>query len=468
MATKRLLTGISAAIMAASSLAYAAESTDLLQVYELALKNDAQLAAAQASFNAAGEAVPQSRSALLPNISMQGATSDNRRRMLESHSIPGGPSRTSNWNSHGWSATLSQPLFNLESWFSFARAGALTEQARLTFAIAQQDLIMRVAESYFNILRAEDTLTTAEAEEKAVKRQLEQTQQRFEVGLIAETDVHEARAAYDASRVTRIEAKNSLDVARENLRTLTNTFVSDLSKLDKAMPVATPAPAVVEEWVSTSVAQNLNLQAARKGVDAATSQLRGSRSKFAPTLNVVANFDHTAGPAGAVNTSKGPYLTNGKTDTTTYSLQLNVPIFTGGYNYSKVKESGYRLEESQYNADLTLRQVNASTRNLFNTVNADVDRVEARCQGIVSANSALKATESGYEVGTRNIVDVLNAQRNLFSAQRDYLNARYDFIINTLKLKQTAGTLSPQDLNDLNAWMHANGGDDLTAVCTEA
>ena len=462
MVPKQLLKGISAAVMAPAFVfcgaVTAQESLDLMQVYELALKSDAQLAAAQATFRASEEAVPQSRSALLPNIGMSAQTTHHRNAMLDSNSIPN-MNRTSNWNSHGWSATLSQPLFNLESWFNFERAGILTEQASLVLAIEQQSLILRVAEAYFNVLRAEDNLATSIAEEKAVQRQLEQTQQRFEVGLIAETDVHEARAVYDASRVARIQSNNQVAVALENLRTLTNAVVTDLVKLDKTMPVATPAPLVVEEWVNTSVSQNLNLEAARKGISAADAQLKVSRSGHAPTISAVASYNHDVGRPSIPDTS-------GKTNSTAYSLQMSVPIFSGGYTSSKVRESGYRLEESQMQYDLSLREVSAGTRNLFNTVNADVERVEARCQGIVSANSALRATESGYEVGTRNVVDVLNAQQNLYGAQRDYLNARYDFIINTLRLKQTAGTLSPQDLNDLNAWMRASEDDELTPVCS--
>ncbi|MCL6272176.1 TolC family outer membrane protein [Sansalvadorimonas sp. 2012CJ34-2] len=458
MATKRLLTGISAAIMAASSLAYAAESTDLLQVYELALKNDAQLAAAQASLNAAGEAVPQSMASLLPQISASGFTTSNRSKTLGTNNVRDG-------NTHGWSAQLSQPLFNLSSWFTFKRAEHLTAQAEIGLAAEQQNLIMRVAESYFNVLRAEDTLTTAKAEEKAVKRQLEQTIQRFEVGLIAETDVHEARAAYDAARVTHIEAKNNVGVAQESLRVITNTATDTLSKLDKTMPVAAPVPADSKSWVNVSINQNLNLLSARKGIDAAESQLRSSRSGHAPTLNVVANYTHNVD--NRVERSwTGAALPPTKTEGSTYSLQLNIPVFSGGATSSRAREAGYRLEGAQKNADRTLRIVAANARTFYNTVNADVDRVEARCQGIVSASSALKAIESGYEVGTRNIVDVLNAQRGLFAAQRDYLNARYDFIINTLKLKQNTGTLSPQDLKDLNAWMKANGDEDLTAICS--
>ena len=465
MPKHNMLKGLAAAVIAASASLSAAEPTNLIQVYEMALANDAQLAAAKATFQAAEEAVPQSRSALLPNIGLTGQTTSNKRAMLDSNSLPAGAgNRTSNWNSHGWSATLTQPLFNLESWFSFERAGILTDQAKLQLAIEQQDLIMRVSEGYFNILRAEDNLLTAEAEETAVKRQLEQTQQRFEVGLIAETDVHEAKAAYDATRVTRIQAQNEVRVAQENLRTLTSRFISDLAKLDSTMPIATPVPLVAEEWVNTSVAQNLSLKAARKGVDAATSQLRINRSGHAPTVSAVATYGHNVDHSTRQNYGDH-YTTSGKTNSTAYSLQLSVPIFSGGLTSSRVREAEYNLDASYQQSDLTLRQVSANTRNLFNTVTADADRIDARCQSIVSSSSALKATESGYEVGTRNIVDVLNAQQSLYGAQRDYLNARYDFIINTLKLKQTAGTLSPQDLHDLNEWMRGHNSKELTPAC---
>ena len=290
MTPKRLLVGVGAAVIALSGAVQANEPVDLLNVYELALKNDAQLATAQATFKASGEAVPQSRALLLPQINASGQTADNQRKNLKS-------GNTNNYNTHGWSASLTQPLFNMESWFNFERAGILTEQAGLILAIEQQNLIMRVSEAYFNVLRQEDNLSTAVAEEKAVKRQLEQTRQRFEVGLIAETDVHEARAAYDASRVTRIQAKNGVEVARENLRSLTNTMITDLVKLDKTMPVASPAPLVTEEWVKSSVAQNLNLKAARKSIDAADTLLKVSRSGHAPTLNAVASYGHSVDPS---------------------------------------------------------------------------------------------------------------------------------------------------------------------------
>ncbi len=470
MLPKRLLASIGAtfvvpAVTFFSTGLYASEPLNLLQVYELALKNDAQLAAAQATFNAAGEAVPQSRAALLPTFTVTAQTADNRLSYLESAPLAGA-GRTSNWNSHYWSATLTQPLFNMSSWFTFKRAELVTEQAAVTLAIAQQTLILQVAEAYFNILLAQESLATTIAEETALQRQLEQSEQRFEVGLIAETDVLEARAAYDSSRVTRIEAANQVTVAFEALHTLTNTPINSIDHLDKTMPVMSPAPAQPEDWVKSAIANNLTLEASRKGINIADAALKVSRSGYSPTLNAVAQYTHTSTKSQTMIGAYGnEFESNGKTNNMVYSLQLSVPIFSGLSTVSKVRQAGYELDASQWNYDQILRQISANARNLFNTVNADASRIDARCRAIESTNSALKATESGYEVGTRNIVDVLTAQRNLYSAQRDYLQARYNFILNTLRLKQTAGTLSPQDLKDLNEWVRDGENANSTAFC---
>lgn len=463
MVVKRFITLLSGALLTGVMIVQAEQPMDLLEIYDLALQNDAELAVARASWKASTEVVSQGRAALLPNIGVAANTTDNRSSQLLANRLSSGSDRTDNWNSHGWSATLRQPLFNLESWFNFERADALSEQARMQFSVKQQNLIMRVSDAYFNVLRSQDNLATTIAEEKSVKRQLDQTRQRFEVGLIAETDVYEAKAAYDGARVARIQGANAVEVSLEHLRTITNRTVLAIAQMDKRMPVNTPIPAIAEEWVKTAIAQNLTLEAARHGVNVAEEQLRVSKSGHAPTLNAVAAYNHINDSSNE-GTIQG---LNGKSNNTVYGLELNLPIFSGGATSSKVRESSYRLEESQQSVDLTLRQTATNARNLFRTVNTDVDRIEARCQGIVSARSALKATESGYDVGTRNIIDVLNAQKVLFSAQHDYFNARYDFIINTLQLKQTAGTLSPEDLQKLNEWMTDNPEDGTTEpVCT--
>ncbi|WP_263082039.1 TolC family outer membrane protein [Endozoicomonas sp. Mp262] len=423
---------------------------NLLDVYNLALKNDAQLAAAQAGMKALMEKAPQTRAALLPSLNLSANTQYNKTNA----EVTNASDKDDNYNSHGWGATLSQPLFNLGSWFNYGQAKAISTQAEYQFAYEQQHLILRVSEAYFNVLRAEDSLMTAQAEEKAVKQQLDQARERYNVGLIAETDVLEAQAAYDNARVARILADNQVSVSYENLRTITNESINDIGKLKKNMPVIQPTPAVAEEWANNAIANNLGLKAAKEGLLASEENIRAKKSGHAPTVDAFASYNYSSSDSNSIKDQ--PYkngLLTGRGDSTVFGVKFSMPIFSGGATSSQVREATYQMEQSQQNFDKLLRETNAGTRNLFRTVNADVDRVEARKQGIVSSESALEATQSGYEVGTRNITDVLDAQQKLFAAQRDYLNARYDFIINTLKLKQQAGTLSPADLQDLNGWI---------------
>ncbi|MCL6415610.1 TolC family outer membrane protein [Aestuariirhabdus sp. Z084] len=449
MAYKHLPSFLLAGLAALSTSVYAqGEPADLLEIYNQSLANDAELAAAGASLKANEELPAQGIAGLLPNISMSASTSTNTERNLDSTSNP--PfNRTNSYNEHGWAAQLVQPVFRLERWFTYTRAKALSDQAKADYSVAQQDLILRVADAYFAVLRAEDTLTTTISEEKAFKRQLEQAEQRFEVGLIAQTDVHEARAVYDNARVNRIVAENDVEVSLERLRTLTAREHREIGSLDKEMPVVDPAPKVKEEWVNSSLVQNLNILAAREAVRATEETLKLQKAGHAPTVDAVARYNHSV--------TGNPSLTttgfDGKQNSSYAGLELSLPIFSGGGTSSRVREATYRLQEAQDKLDSLNRQTSQRARNLFSTVVADVQRISARAQGIISTQSALEATESGYEVGSRNIVDVLNAQRNLYASQRDYLNARYDYILNTLRLKQEAGTLSPQDLSDLNQWI---------------
>ena len=422
---------------------------NLLDVYNLAQKNDAQLAAAHADMQAQQEKRIQSRATLLPSLTLSAHTEYTR----SNSKVDGARDDENNGNSHGWGATLNQPLFRMANWYGYDQARSAGIQAELTYSAEEQNLILRVSEAYFDVLRAEDSLTSAKAEETAVKQQLDQARERYNVGLIAETDVLEAQAGYDAARVVRIQGENQLSVSYEALRTITNEDISSIGKLQKSMPVNQPTPAIADEWVQNAVQGNLTLSALRKGLEASQANIKVQRAGYAPTVDAFArynyNFDDMS--KGRAGTEGG--LTTGKGDSTVAGLQFNMELFSGGGTSSRVREATYQMESVQKNFDRTLRETSSNTRNLFRTVNSDVDRVDARCQGIVSSESALQATRSGYEVGTRNITDVLNAQKNLFSAQRDYLNARYDYIVNTMKLKQVAGTLSPQDLRDLNHWV---------------
>ena len=447
-----LLTVLAGAVFSAQAVE---TEYNLLEVYQLAQKNDAQLSAARADMKAVQEGTNQSRAGLLPTLSLTGST----QRMDTTTERNGLSDIENDGTVSSWGATLTQPVFRLDRWFTYDKSKSQSSQAEANFGYEQQNLILRVSEAYFNVLRAEDSLITAKAEEAAVKQQLDQARERYNVGLIAETDVLEAQAGYDNARVNRIVGEKELSVAYEALRTITDEPIYSIGKLQKEMPVNAPAPANSDEWVNRAINNNLQLKAAREGVVAAETNIKINKSGHAPTVDAFAKYDWSSNELNANGTMTGDG------DTTAIGLQFSMELFGGGATSSRVKQATYQFESAQQNYDKQLREINSGTRNLHRTVNTDVDRVQARCQGIVSSESALQATQSGYEVGTRNITDVLNAQQALFGAQRDYLNARYDYIVNTLQLKQTAGTLSPGDLESLNQWIISSEEMSIPSEC---
>lgn len=426
-------------------LACPAYGTDLSDIYKLAVENDPQISAAEARYMAQKEAVPQAWAGMLPSLnatgtSTSGTSNDNRVTI----SVPGTSSEQS-FTQRSWQAVLTQPLFRMESWFALKRAKNIRAQAAADFAADQQELIIRVADSYFNILESEDRLSAARAERDAVQRQLEQVQQRFDVGLVAITDLLESTAAFDSSTVNVIEAEGGQIITFETLLRLTDQPFNRIISLSAEFPVDYPEPRDEEAWVKAALQGNYRLLAAREGVNSARRNLSIARSGHIPTIDAAATYSHFT------TDQFDPIDTN--VDDKTVSIQITVPIFSSGATRSRAKEAGYRLEEAQRNFDFTQRSVVENTRNLYSAINTDVARVKARLRGIESSQSALDATETGYEVGTRNIVDVLQAQQRLFQAQFLYASARYQYIKDVLRLKQVAGTLSPDDIHELNTFM---------------
>ena len=444
-----------------------ATADTLRDIYELALKNDAKLRAAEASYKANIETEQQAKSRLLPQV--QGDANYGRRKVdSDAQSITGFTgtfpnfvgqtgsvnTRTNTTNS-GWGVSLSQPLFDLPAWFSFKSGRLTSKQAEAQFAADQQDLIIRVADAYFTVLRQWDNLQVARSEELADKRQLDQAQQRFDVGLIAITDVHEARAAYDASVAQRLGDEGDLATAYETLSTFTGQIHENLWPLNKDFPVSEPSPSDRGEWVKFALANNSSLHAAFYAMEAAQENAAAKRYEHAPKLsgNLSYEKDRVDGTQTTTPASLFNFPPDSDSATKMAILKLTVPIYSGGYT-----SSAQRQAYEQYNAALerridTERTVVQGTRARHIAASTDVQRVKARSQSIVSAQSALDATSAGYEVGTRNIVDVLQTQRTFYSAQRDYANARYDYVLDMLKLKQQAGTLTPRDINDLNEWL---------------
>ncbi len=435
IAAKTLLLSVAMSLMVGPL-----HAASLAEVYDLAVENDPQLGSAQATFLSRQEVVAQNRALLMPSIILAGSTSDNRRRFLSTNTIP-----TDRFNEHNWSAVLSQPVFRLDSWYRFQQAKDIRAEAVANFATEQQALLVRVAESYFAILEAEAALSASNAERSAVQRQLEQVQQRFDVGLVAITDVLESQAAFDSSTVSVIEAEGAQTTSFEPLLRLTGQAFDEISELSEEFPVRGPEPQNEESWVETALQSNYQLIAAKERLEQARNGLKLAKSGHMPTIDAQVVYSH--------NVSGGVNFLGAEIDQRTMALNLNVPVFQGGGVRSQVKQASFGLDAAQQNLDLINRQVTENTRSLFVAVNTDVARVRARLRGIESAQSALDATQTGYEVGTRNIVDVLNAQRNLFLSQFQYASARYLYVLNTLRLKQTVGTLNPDDIYDLNQFI---------------
>lgn len=429
----------------------ASSKTDLVTVYREAAANNADLAAARADYKARSEVVPQARAGLLPNLSAGANLSDSRTDVdtsLGSQSI----SRSGTV----YQANLSQPLFRADRWFQLQAAEATDEQAALELSATEQNLILQSAETYFAVLRAQDNLASTKAEEAALKRQLDQANERFDVGLSDKTDVLEAQAGFDTARANRIIALQQVEDAFEALISLTNRDFAALEGIEHSLPILAPTPNDAKAWVDTAAAQNLNLQASNYAVNAAEETLRQRKAGHAPTLDAVASYQKGDNDSLGFSNSGTPPRFSGDVEQRSIGLQLNIPLYSGGLTSSQVREAYQRVNQSEQLRESLRRQVVQNTRNLHRAINTDVETVQARKQSIISSQSALEATEIGYQVGTRNIVDVLDAQRQLYSSVRIYNNARYDYIINNLRLKQAAGTLSPADLEALEQYLKAD------------
>jgi outer membrane protein len=437
---------------ASTSMAGAAEAplstkTDLVSVYQEAVDNNADLAAARAQYGAQKEVVPQARAGLLPNLSGGAEVADVRTSIDQ-------PSAIANRSAHSYQATLAQPLFRADRWFQYQAAKDVNEQAALQLSATEQNLILQSAEDYFNVLRSQDNLASTKAEEAAFKRQLDQSNERFDVGLSDKTDVLQSQASYDTARANRIVAQRQVDDAFEALITLTNREYNSIQGIVHTLPILPPAPNDAKAWVETAAKQNLNLLASNFAVSSAEQTLKQRKAGHLPTLDAVAKYekgDNDALGFANPNSFGAPY--GGNVEQQTLGLQLNIPIYSGGLTSSQVRQSYAQLDQSEQQREALRRQIVENTRNLHRAVNTDVEQVQARRQSIISNQSAVEATEIGYQVGTRNIVDVLDAQRQLYTSVRNYNNTRYDYILDNLRLKQAAGTLNPGDLQDLARYL---------------
>lgn len=438
------------------SMAYAAPTdqnkVNLLEVYQLAVDNNADLAAAHADYKAQSERVPQARAGLLPQIGAGASNTDSRSKVdIDS---PSRNSATASRSGLVYQASLSQPLFRLDRWYQLQAARSSNEQSALELSAIEQNLILQSSEVYFSVLRAQDNLAASRAEEEAFKRQFDLASERFAVGLSDKTDVLQAQAAYDAARANRLVAERMVSDAFQALITLTNVELTALEGVKHSLPVLAPTPNDANAWVNTATEQNLSLQAINFAVQAAEDSVKQRKSGHAPTVDAIAQYQKGDNDGlGFVNNGIGPRY-NSKAEQSSIGIQLNIPLYTGGMTSSQVREGVYRLDQAEQMRESLRRKTVQDARNYYRAVNTDVEQVQALKQAIISSQSAVEATQIGYDVGTRNIVDVLDAQRYLYAAVRNYNNARYDYILNNLRLQLTAGILSPDNLQALSMYLN--------------
>ena len=433
-------------------------AASLLEVYQQALQSDPLIHEAEARRLAALEALPQARGALFPQINAAGSW---EQRNSTGTSI--GEDQSGNFDTFtsettlettGWNVGLRQTLFRWDQIVGLKQAGKIVAKAEADREAAQQDLIIRVAARYFEVLGAEDRLTSIHADRLAIARQLEQAKQRFEVGLIAITDVQESQAAYDSSVASEIQAKRELATARNFLREITGEYVSTLSAPGEKFPLPNPNPADQQSWIDLAMGQNLVLVSSRLDEQIARDEIAFRRTGHYPTIDFVAGYgdSETTRSDQIINGFPIPDLTSdGKGDS--IAIEVTFPIFAGGRTSSRVREAVYLHRASREQLQRVTRETERATRDAYLGVLSEISRVKALEQAVASSRTALEATQAGFDVGTRTIVDVLNSQRALYVAITNYYQSRYVYIGNVLLLKQAAGSLQIQDLEEIDRWL---------------
>ncbi|MEK7322107.1 MAG: TolC family outer membrane protein [Pseudomonadota bacterium] len=426
-------------------LSATAAADNLLEVYQRAAENDPQLRQAEAAYQAVKEGGNQARARLLPQLAAT-ANLSRERQEIENSDSPLFQPGTFNSTTKRYNLSLNQAVYRRDYFVNLRQADAATGQALANYDAEWQNLVVRTADLYLKVLAAADDLDFARAEKNANQRLLEQTKQRFDVGLIAITDVHESQAAHDLAVAREIAAETRLAISKEELRETTGYSPAVLTTLRETIPLLTPEPADMNVWLESAGKQNLQFIAAQFAVDAAREEVELRRAGHYPTLDAVASYGYSDVGAGRFGGSE--------TYDSSIGLQLRVPFYEGGGTQSRVREGQYRLTQAKEALEQQRRAVDRQTRSAYLNVLDNISSVNALKQARISSESALEATEAGYEVGTRTIVDVVQSRRNLFDAQRNYARVRYDYILSTLRLRQAAGLLEVEDLEEINRWLN--------------
>ncbi|MGB5585852.1 MAG: TolC family outer membrane protein [Gammaproteobacteria bacterium] len=426
------------------------QALDLKEALERAEKYDAALRIAMSEYMAAEEAYPQSRANLLPDLTASGFYQ--RNDTSRENSTGAIPDVDSNFTTKGYDVTLNQIIYNKTFWDAMEQSKALVAQAAANYEVAKEDLILRTARAYFNVLGAQDNVAFTQAEKEAIGRQLEQSRERFNVGLIAITDVRESQASYDNAVANEIVAKNTLRNNIEALRVIIGDPVEELTPLAEKFPLLLPEPADIDQWQTMALDGNLTLKASRFALTAAKENYQANRGGHFPTLNLSAAHQYNSADGSAFGDTFGG---SDNTDNNV-AVQLAIPIYQGGGVSSRVRQANAQVWSAQAGVDQAIRTTVQQVRDAYLGVEASVSSVQAFFQALVSAKTSVEATEAGFEAGTRTSVDVLLVQGRQFEAERNYARSRYDYLLVLLELQRAAGSLDREDVWQINQWLDAS------------
>ncbi len=435
-----------------------ASAEDLIDIYNLAKQRDPVIAEARAQLEAQRTQTGQARGGLLPQL---GLTANTRWNHVDSDLNGTPPAElepfvgnggSSEYNTNGYALQLTQPLFDVQAFANFQQSKDVVKQAELQFALAQQQLLLRVATAYFNVLQARDNLRVARAEQKALLEQLNQAKRRFQVGTASATDRDAAQAQFDLARSSAIAARNQLAIAREQLQRIIGQRVADLATLKKNIPMEEPQPADMQTWVDQARQANLQVLASRAGVEISRGALSTTKGTRYPTLDIVASHGRQKGRQFGLDQT---------TTSDVIGLQLNWDIFSGGTRYYQIKQAAAEVTQSESSLVDSIRGAALNASQAYLEVQNSVSQVQALTQALRSSQTSLQSTRVGQEVGTRTFVDVLNALEQVFSAQSNLLQARYTYLTNRLQLKAAVGELSIDNLQTINSMLTSEKEEEL-------
>jgi outer membrane protein len=421
-------------LIAAVVFSLPAHAVNLLQVYQDALVSDSVYASARANLSAGQEASVQGRANLLPLIGLSGSYQRASR------------DDTANTRSHGYTLSLSQPLLDVAAWQTYEQSKLSVAASEAEFAIVQQDLILRVAQAYFDVLAAQDTLASLQAQKTAISEQLASAKRNFEVGTATVTDTHEAQARYDLATAQEFAAQSDLEIKRAALQQIIGKPATELAPLRAGVALQAPQPAQMEAWVNNAEQQNFDVASKQLALEIAKRDITRNRAGHYPTVDLVASRSDS----NQRNTSVQG-LSNGTGPTNAVGVQWSIPLFSGFAVTSRVRQAIALEDKARSDLETARRAAAQNARQAYFGVNSGLAQVKALEAAEISSLSALEANRLGYQVGVRINIDVLNAQQQLYVTQRDLAKARYDTLMNSLRLKSAAGTLQEQDLVQMNS-----------------